>query len=428
MAATGREFFTVKTVFDALTAFRPGHRTGIEQVALAASGGRVGAGDVTAPEALPGFDRSSVDGYAIRARDTFGASEAIPVYVRVVGAVRMGTVAEDPVGPQTAVAVPTGGMLPAGADAVVMIEHTQEATPGTVEVVRPVAPGENIVKGDEDVAAGATIVSAGRPLRAQDVAMLAASGVVQVDVHAAPRVTVLATGDEVVAPETQPLPPGHVRDALSASIGALIREAGGEPGPPRVIPDDRDALQQALRDAVADSDLVVICAGSSVGARDETAAAVAALPDSVIWCHGLAIKPGKPTLLAEAGAVPIIGLPGNPRSALVVFRLIGMPLLRRVGGWSVQPRAATVRARLSRDLPSAAGRLDVVQVRLSAAGADALPAGAPLAAASSDELAEPIFGPSALLSVLTAADGYLIIPEDDNGLSAGEAVDVILYG
>ncbi len=169
-------------------------------------------------------------------------------------------------------------------------------------------------------------------------------------------------------------------------------------------------MQQALGDAVADSDLVVICAGSSVGGRDETAGAVAALADAEIWCHGLAIKPGKPTLLARAGAIPIIGLPGNPRSALVIFRLIGMPLLRRVGGWTAPHRPASAPARLSRDLPSAAGRLDVVQVSLR------------------DGTAAPIFGPSALLSVLTAADGYLIIPEDANGLSAGEAVDVILYG
>ncbi len=156
--------------------------------------------------------------------------------------------------------------------------------------------------------------------------------------------------------------------------------------------------------------MVVICAGSSVGARDETAAAVASVPGAEIWCHGLAIKPGKPTLLAASDGIPIIGLPGNPRSALVVFRLIGMPLVRRAGGWSAEHRAASTLRRLSRDLPSAAGRLDVVQVRLSG-----------------EDEAEPIFGPSALLSVLTAADGYVIVPEDANGLSAGETVEVFLY-
>ena len=410
MATTGREFFTVKPVSEALAEFRPSHRTPVESVPLAQAGGRVPGAPVVARETLPGFDRSSVDGYAVRARDTFGASEGIPAYLRVIGTVRMGASAEDEIVAHAAVAIPTGGMLPAGADAVVMIEHTQEAMPGTVEVVRPVAPGENVVRSDEDAAIGETLVSPGRPLRAQDVAMLAAAGITEIAVHAAPKVTILATGDELVAPDTKALAPGQVRDALSASIGVLVREAGGVPAPAAIIPDDREVLQAALIEAVAASDYVVICAGSSVGGRDETAAAVAGLPDSEVWCHGLAIKPGKPTLLARSGEIPIIGLPGNPRSALVIFRTIGMPLVRRVGGWTSQPRAGSIQARLSRDLPSAAGRLDVVQVRLH------------------DDRAEPIFGSSALLSVLTAADGYVIVPEDANGLSAGDAVDVIPYG
>jgi molybdopterin molybdotransferase len=411
VAATGREFFTVKTVSEALTSFQPRHRTATEAIGLDAAFGRIPAGDVRAAEPLPGFDRGSVDGYAVRARDTFGASESIPAYLRVTGAVRMGAAAEDPVDSGAAVAIPTGGMLPPGADAVVMIEHTQEAMPGTIEVVRPVAPGENVVRFNEDVAAGGAIAAAGRPLRAQDVAMLAAAGVDEVTVHAQPLVTILATGDEVDPPDTPALRPGHVRDALSASIGALVREAGGRPAPPQIVPDEGGALRDALHDALKSSDVVVVCAGSSVGARDETAGAITALPGAEMWCHGLAIKPGKPTLLAHADGIPIIGLPGNPRSALVVFRLIGMPLVRRVGGWTVQPRPGSLSAVLSRDVPSAAGRLDVVQVRLGADGA-----------------AEPIFGPSALLSVLTAADGFVIVPEDANGLSAGQPVEVMLYG
>ncbi|MGZ4254684.1 MAG: molybdopterin molybdotransferase MoeA [Solirubrobacteraceae bacterium] len=410
MATAGREFFTVKAVSEALAEFRPFRRTPAESVPLAHAGGRIPAAAIAAREALPGFDRSSVDGYAVRARDTFGASEGIPAYLRVIGAVRMGALAQDEVFGQTAVAIPTGGMLPPGADAVMMIEHTQEAMAGTVEVVRPVAPGENVVRSDEDAVPGATLVSPGRPLRAQDVAMLAAAGVTEIAVHAAPRVTILATGDEVVAPDTAALAPGQVRDALGASIGVLVKDAGGVPGPAAIVPDDRERLRDALTDALAASDCVVICAGSSVGGRDETAAAVAALPDAEIWCHGLAIKPGKPTLLARSGDIPIIGLPGNPRSALVIFRTIGMPLVRRVGGWTAEPRLGAIHARLSRDLPSAAGRLDIVQVRLR------------------DDKAEPIFGPSALLSVLTAADGYVIVDEDANGLSAGDAVDVIPYG
>lgn len=411
MATTGREFFTVRTVSQALAEFRPGHITPVETVPLGAAYRRVPDTEIVAREALPGFDRSSVDGYAVRAAETFGASESIPAYLQVTGAVRMGRPAEDAVGPGATVAIPTGGMVPAGADAVVMIEHTQEAMPGTIEVVRPVAPGEGVVRGDEDVAAGHAIAAAGRPLRAQDIAMLAAAGVTEVAVHAAPRVTILATGDEVDPPDVPTLAPGHVRDALSVSIGALVREAGGEPGPPQIIPDDDGALLQALRDALGRSDLVVVCAGSSVGARDQTAGAIAALPGAELWCHGLAIRPGKPTLLAHADGIPIIGLPGNPRSALVVFRVIGMPLVRRAGGWTAEQRPPSLEARLSRDVPSAAGRLDVVQVRLGP-----------------DGVAEPIFGSSALLSVLTAADGYVLVPEDANGLSASERVKVFLYG
>jgi molybdopterin molybdotransferase len=406
----GREFFTVRTVAEALAEFRPGHRTAVERVALGGAFGRVPVEAIRATEAVPGFDRSSVDGYAVRAQDTYGASEAIPAYLNVIGAVRMGSAADGKVSAGNAIAVPTGGSLPRDADAVVMIEHTQEAMPGTIEVVRPVAPGEGIVRGDEDVAPGATVAAPGRPLRPQDVAMLAACGIVEVAVHARPSVAIVATGDEVVPPEVASLAPGHVRDALTVSIGALVREAGGEPRSGAVVPDDREALEAALRAAVGDSDLVVVCAGSSVGARDETAGAVAALPGAEIWCHGLAIKPGKPTLLGHADGIPVIGLPGNPRSALVVFRQLGMPLVRRVGGWTAEPRNRSIAARLTRDLASAAGRLDVVQVRLEG------------------EAAEPIYGPSALLSVLTAADGYVIVPEDANGLSGGEQVEVFLYG
>ena len=412
MAATGREFFTVKTVSEALAEFRPGHISPVETVPLGNAYGRVPDAVIVAGDALPGFDRSSVDGYAVRAADTYGASESIPGYMRVAGAVRMGAAATEAVGPGEAIAIPTGGMLPPGADAVVMVEHTAEATADTIEVVRPVAPGENVVRFDEDAAPGTPLAPRGRPLRAQDVALLAAAGVVEVAVHAAPRVAVLATGDEVVPPETRALAPGQVRDALSVSVSALVSEAGGVASPPRIVPDDDGALLDALTAATGASDVVVICAGSSVGMRDQTAGAVAALPRSETWCHGLAIKPGKPTLLASSDGKPIIGLPGNPRSALVVFRLIGMPLVRRAGGWTAEPVLGTIRATLSRDLPSAAGRLDVVQVRLD----------------RDEGLAEPIFGSSALLSVLTAADGYLVVPEDANGLSAGEPVEVIPYG
>jgi molybdopterin molybdotransferase len=407
---SSREFFAVRTVAEAMAGFNPARRTAEERVPLAEALGRVPSQAVLAPHDLPGFARATVDGYAVRAADTYGASEGLPGYLELSGAVAMGAAPEVEVTSGHAVSIPTGAVLPSGADAVVMVEHTQEAMPGTVEVLRPVAPGDGVVRADEDARAGAELLPAGRPLRSQDLGLLAATGVIEIAVHARPRVAILSTGDEVVDPATEELAVGQVRDATTVALSALVREAGGEPVPLGIVPDDRAELQAALERAVEMTDVVVVSAGSSVGARDETAAAVAALGPPGIWCHGLAIKPGKPTLLAECDGVPVIGLPGNPRSALVVFRLIGMPLVRRAGGWTVAPGVPSTRARLSRDVPSAAGRLDVVQVSVR------------------DGVATPLFGVSALLSVLTAADGFLVIDEPATGLAAGAEVEVTLYG
>jgi molybdopterin molybdotransferase len=408
--AGGREFFTTRTVAEALAGFLPRRRTGTETVPLSAALRRVPAGPVTAPHPLPGFPRSTVDGYAVRAADTYGVSEGLPGYLTVTGAVRMGAEPDTVVTPGTAVAMPTGGVIPPGADAVVMVEYTAETMPGTIEVVRPVAPGEGVVRADEDAKPGDEIVPAVRPLRPQDLGMLAAAGVTSVTVRKKPVVMIFSTGDEVVPPEVAELKPGQVRDATASALAALVADAGGEPVYGGIVTDDPGALEKALRAALPASDMLVISAGSSVGVRDETANAVARLGPPGIWCHGLSIKPGKPTLLAECDGVPVIGLPGNPRSALVVFRLIGMPVVRLVGGCAVPPPEPSTRARLSRDLASATGRLDVVQVKVNAG------------------VATPVFGLSALLSVLTEADGYIVIPEEATGLDAGSEVDVILYG
>lgn len=368
---------------------------------------RVPAADIPSPHALPGFAKSTVDGFAVRAADTYGASDGLPSYLDLLGAVRMGAAPTVSVRPGGCVAMPTGGVIPDGADAVVMVEYTAETMPGTIEVTRPVAPGGGMVRADDDVAAGTVLVAGGRPLRAPDLGLLAAAGVTSVPVHARPRVAIISTGDEVVPPETAELTAGQVRDATASALAGLAIEAGGEPVIAGIVSDEPGALKEKLTEVLPSSDLVVVSAGSSVGARDETAGAVAAVGE--VWCHGLAIKPGKPTLLAESNGVPMIGLPGNPLSALVVFGQIGLPLLWRIGGCPTPPVRPNVRARLSRDLASVAGRLDVIQVKVT------------------DGVAEPLFGPSALLSVLTSADGYVIIPEPATGLDAGIDVDVTLY-
>ena len=404
---SGREFFTARTVAEALAGFRPTRRTPIEDVPLDRLLRRVPAANLRAPGPLPGFARSTVDGFAVRAADTHGASESLPSYLDLAGAVRMGAAPTVAVPPGGCVAIPTGAVLPAGADAIVMVEYTAQTMPGTIEVTRPVAVGAGIVRADEDVRAGDVLAPAGRPLRAPDLGLLAAAGVLTAAVHAPPRVLIVSTGDEVVPPQTTDLMPGQVRDATASALAALVRDAGGEPVAAGIVADDGEALGVALQAALRHADLVVVSAGSSVGTRDETAGAVGKLGD--IWCHGLSIKPGKPTLLAECSGVPLIGLPGNPLSALVVFRLLGLPLIWRLAGCDVPPPEPSTRARLARDLPSATGRLDVVQVSLR------------------DGLAEPIFGSSALLSVLTRADGYLVIPEPATGLDGGTEVEVVLY-
>ena len=396
---TGREFFTAKTVTEALSGFQPARRTSVEMVALAGALHRVVAADIFSAEDLPGFPRSTVDGFAVLASDTYGSSEGLPSYLDLLGAVAMGTAPEVAVRAGGCVAVPTGAVLPDGADAVVMVEYTAETMPGTIEVTRPVAPGAGVVQADEDVRAGSVLVAGGRPLRSPQLGLLAAAGVTDLDVHAKPRVGIISTGDEVVPPATKKLAAGQVRDATASALAGLVIDAGGTPALAGIVPDEPGALKAALTDVLPDVDLVVVSAGSSVGARDETAGAVAALGE--IWCHGLAIKPGKPTLLAECAGVPLIGLPGNPLSALVVFRLVGIPLLWRLAGCPEPPPEPITEARLARDLASMAGRLDVVQVSLR------------------DGLAEPLFGPSALLSVLARADGYIVVPEAATGLDGG---------
>ena len=405
----GKEFFTTLSVSEALAGFHPSRRAGEETVPREDALGRVPATVVLSDAELPGFARSTVDGYAVRAADTYGASDGLPAYLDLIGAVRMGVATDITVRPATAVQIPTGAVIPADADAVVMVEHTQVTTSDVIEVTRPVAVGEGIVRADEDVARGAEIAPAGRPLRAQDLGLLAAAGVTEVVVCARPRVAIISTGDEVVPPGTKELQRGQVRDATASALAALVTEAGGEPSLRGIVPDDLDALTKTLESALHDSDLVVVSAGSSVGARDETTAAVESLGGPGIFCHGLSIKPGKPTLLAECDDVPVIGLPGNPLSALVVFRLVGLPILRLVGGITQPPAEPTRTATLSRAVASAAGRLDVIQVQVR------------------DDVATPLFGFSALLSILTDADGYVVIPEAATGLESGTDVSVTMY-
>lgn len=392
-----------------LSNYRPVVRAEVIDVANAL--GRVTAVPVTAPYALPSFDRSTVDGFAVRAADTYGASDSLPAYLRVAREVPMGAEAGFTLQSEECALIHTGGMLPAGADAVVMVENTQYAQARMVEIQRAAAPGENVLKTGEDVAQGEEVIPAGKRIRPEEIGGLMALGITRLQVAARPRVGLVSSGDEVIPPESD-LKPGQVRDVNSYSLSALVERAGGAPVRYGIAPDRLEALSEAAARALAECEMVVITAGSSASARDLTAQAIQSLGEPGVLVHGVNVKPGKPTILAVCGEKPVIGLPGNPVSALVIARLFVVPLIEKLLGLAEHAPAPSLSARLSLNLASQAGREDWVPVRL----------------VQDDQgyLAEPVFGKSNLIFTLARAHGLIRIPADANGLSAGELVTVYL--
>jgi len=411
------EFFRLQTRQEVLALYPRFAPVGTEEVDLAAAVGRVLAGPVSAPEDVPGFLRATMDGYAVAARDTFGASVGAPQYLEIKGEVPMGAAPARSVAPGEVLRVPTGGMLPAGADAVVMVEYTAEHPDLTLEVRRAVAPGENVLTPGEDVGAGELLFAAGTRLRPQDIGLLAALGIARLTTYQKPRVVILSSGDEIVPIDQQPAL-GQVRDANAYLAAAQVQQWGGIPFLKGIIPDDFGTLRAALAAALGEADLILISGGSSVGVRDLTLAAIQDLPGAEVLVHGVAIRPGKPTILAavgESGPQPLLGLPGHPASAAVVMEVIGRPLLEHLSGLRPQaPWGRTVIAALSRNLAGASGREDYVRVRLR-------PEDGTL-------WADPVLGPSGLLSPLVNSDGLVMIPLGVEGLFKGEQVVVQLFG
>ena len=409
------EFFNVLPVDEAWTAWwqHVTHRLGNDQIDARNTLGRVLAEAITSPEDLPAFRRSTVDGFAVRASDTFGASDTLPAYFRVVGEVRMGQAASLVLQQGDTALIHTGGMVPDSADAVVMVEHTQPFDDAEIEVHKPVAPGENVLLVGEDVRCGAEVMAAGHRIQPQDVGALLALGITRdVPVVRKPRVCLFSTGDELVDPATRPLAPGRIRDINSSTIGALCVQNGAEVVQHAIVPDQPDALFAALTEALPEADMLVVTAGSSVSARDMTAATFNRLGAPGVLVHGVAARPGKPTILAVVEGKPVIGLPGNPVSALVMFTLFGVPAIARLLRTDV-PRRTHVWARVTSNIPSAAGREDYVPVRVTD---------------RDDELwAEPLFGKSNLIFTLVGADGLLKIPMNVTGLREGTRAEVTLF-
>ncbi|MBM3458498.1 MAG: molybdopterin molybdotransferase MoeA, partial [Armatimonadetes bacterium] len=331
-------FFQVKSAEEARELLNPECcPTEPEWVSLDRAVGRITADGVRSPVDLPDFRRAVVDGYAVRAADTFGASPGQPAYLKKVGEIVMGRAAGLELRTGETARIATGGMVPSSADGVVMVEYTDSAGPELIEITRAAAPGEGLVEIGDDVRAGAGVLPAGRRLRPQDVGVLAGLGITRVSVHRLPRVAVIPTGDEIVAPEERPAP-GQVRDVNTAAISAAVQAAGGVPIAFPIVRDDPDRLRATLEQALAEADLVLMMGGSSVGDRDWTLEVMTALPGAELLLHGVSIRPGKPVIGVRVGARLLIGLPGNPVSALVVFEQFVRPHLARLAG--ERPRLA----------------------------------------------------------------------------------------
>ena len=378
-----------------------------ESVPLTAAAGRTLSEDIIAEEYVPDFNRSTVDGYAVRAADTFGCSDAIPAILSLQGEIRMGEDAGFALLRENCAYVPTGGALPEGADCAVMLEYTEDYGDGTIGILKPGAPGMNVIFRGDDVYPGKIVLQAGRVLSAQDIGALAAIGRTVVPVQRKLKIGVISTGDELVPPGQKPLP-GQVRDVNTALLSALLTEQGAEVHSYGIIVDDEDLLRETVTRAVQECDAVLLSGGSSVGVKDASCRIIESLGELLL--HGIALKPGKPTIMGRAGNKPLVGLPGHPVAAFVVARLFMVPLLDRLAGrerplWSVT-------AELSESVGANHGRAQVNPCRLLRQDGRVL--------------ALPIRSKSGLITQLAGADGFFCIERDCEGLPKGAPVQVYL--
>ena len=385
-----------------------------ETVPLEESLGRVLSRDLLAPEDLPGFHRSTMDGYAVQARGTFGATESLPALFEVVGEVSMGRNAPIIVTEGEAVKIPTGGMLPEGADGVVMIEYCALLDDKTIEISKAISPLENIIQPGDDFKVGAVFLQKGQRLRPQDLGVVAGLGFSHIPVFCIPKVAIISTGDEIVQVEKKPLS-GQVRDINRYTLGAFCREMGAEPLPMGICRDDFQMLKDMVQEGAERADSVWVSGGSSVGTRDLTLKVFETLPGFELLVHGISISPGKPTILGKCGARTFVGLPGHVASALVVAQVFMSRVILRLRGEDHFRAYAfrEVEAELSQNVESANGREDYLRVRLTQE--------------KGRNLAKPVFGKSGLISTLVDADGLVKIDMNTEGLYQGQVVKVMLF-
>jgi len=375
--------------------------------------GKVTAENIVSSQDLPEFRRSTVDGYAIMAKDSHGASESLPAYLKLAGEVLMGNEPGFDLVDKECALIHTGGMLPKTANAVVMLEDTQVLESGEIEIYRSVASGENLIEIGEDVSEGGIVIPKGTRLRPAEIGGLLALGITKIKTIKPPKIGIISSGDEVIKPDQKPKP-GEVRDINSYTLGALISELGAEAIHYGIIPDNRENLREIIQIGLQECDHLIVTAGSSASSRDLTADVMNELGDPGVLVHGVSIKPGKPTIFALAGEKVMIGLPGNPVSALVIAYTLVKPVIQAYLGLENRKFFPSIPAKLTMNVPSQAGREDWIPVRLIEGETEIFQA-------------EPIFGRSNLIFLLAKADGLVKIPSSTTGLEAGAAVSVRLF-
>lgn len=407
-----KNFFNVtdlNTIFDYISIFSS---VSAETIMLTDGIDRILSQDITAETNIPNFSRSTMDGFAVKASSTFGSSESNPAYLTIKGTVHMGESSDLLIGPGEAAKISTGGMLPSGSDGVVMVEHTDFIDESTIEVYKSIAPGQHVIEKGEDIKKGDTVLYASKRLRPQEIGVLAALGIKKIQVYKQPVISIISTGDEIIPVEEQPSA-GQIRDINSYTLSGLIQKTSGIPVRYGIVKDNFDELQKVCLKALQNSDMVLISGGSSVGSRDFTIDVINALPDSRILAHGIAISPGKPTILATAQNKPVWGLPGHVVSAMVVFDVVVKPFIHHLCGLCLNTvKKIDVQASLTRNISSAQGRVDFVRVRLI----------------QKDEMlfAEPILGKSGLINTMVKADGLITVDMNTEGLDKGTEVQVTL--
>ena len=374
----------------------------VETVSLGEAGERFLGKEIISVEFVPMFDRSTVDGFAVISRDLRGCSDSIPALLRKAGESLMGVMPTHSLQPGECFYVPTGGALPQGADAMVMIEFVEDFGAGEYAFVKPVPPGANMIFKGEDLKPGDLILPQGKQLNPADIGTLASMGLTEIEVFKQPIVAVISTGDELV-PAGGILEPGKIRYVNTPMLAALLQEAGAIPLTQKIVPDQRDLLRNAIQSAIAKADVLLVSGGTSVGEKDNLPILIEELGE--IFVHGIAIKPGKPTIIGQIDGKPVFGLPGNPVAAFFMFHSLVKPLLYSLS--NNQVRQITTEARLTRAVSSNHGREEVILVRLEG------------------EQATPVPSKSGLISTVSKADGYFLIPRDQEGLAAGEKVNII---